>query len=306
MSSPTSPNPHAPTQCGLVAVVGAPNAGKSSLVNALVGQHVAIVTAKRNTTRLVVRGVVTHGSAQLVLVDTPGLHTTTTGFDRMLVQQARGALADADAIALVADASLLVKRGLSEVETDILAHEQPTVFVINKIDHITHKSELLPVLESLGAYPNVRAVALISATKKDGLQALLKDLTKLLPQGPWLFEANQATDLPLPIRLAEITRAQAMRVLHDELPYLLTVVPNGIEEAPDGALLVHQRVLVAKSSHKGMVVGKGGTTLQRFGTAARKEMQKVLGRGVRLNVHVEVDERWMERGNLLRTLGLQE
>lgn len=295
-----------PTQCGLIAVVGAPNAGKSSLVNALVGQHVAIVTAKRNTTRLVVRGVVTHGTAQLVLVDTPGLHTTASGFDRMLVQQARGALADADAIALVADANLLVKRGLSEVELDILAHEQPTVFVVNKIDQVTTRADILPVLEKLGTFPNIRAVALISATKKDGLDMLLRELTKLIPTGPWLFAAGQTTDLPLPIRLAEITRAQAMKVLHEELPYLLTVVPNGIEEAPDGAMLVHQRVVVARSTHKGMVVGKGGATLQRFGTAARKEMQVITGRGIRLNLHVEVDERWMERNELLRSIGLRE
>ncbi len=301
------------TQCGLVALVGAPNVGKSSLLNALVGQHVGIVSPRANTTRLVVRGVVSHNTAQVVFVDTPGLNTSSKSFDRMLVQHARGALEDADVVALVLDAA----KGFDARARDIMnsakdRKHQKMVLILNKIDTVQPRSKLLALMteaQEAGLFSEVFAVSATKETReKGGLKDILPRLARLMPESPWLFPPEQTTDMPLPLRLAEMTREQAMRHLREELPYSVAVLSESIEEPEDKAypLEVNQRIVVARETHKGMVVGAGGQMLKSIGSAARETMQEVLGRRVRLNIVVRVEENWAERQGLLNEMGLRE
>ena len=308
-------------RCGLIALVGAPNAGKSTLINALVGEKLGIVSPKPNTTRITVRGVVTHGDNQLIFMDTPGLNRSEKAFDRRLVQQGQGAGGEADVVVILRE----VKRrqaaagggkrrrpeeefGLErEMAEQALARKQKVVVVLTKIDRLADKSMLLPLMTELQEW-GVDAVVPVSAvngpTKASGVAQLLAVLEKMLPEGPWLFPAGQVTDMPLPLRLAELTREQAMRLLHQEIPYGVGVLTERIEEVEDGLTLVQQQLLVAKEQHKPMVLGNKGQMLKEIGTKARKEMQKVLGSGVRLELHVKVAERWLEREAWLREMGL--
>ncbi|MCP5404655.1 MAG: GTPase Era [Pseudomonadaceae bacterium] len=293
------------SRCGLVALVGAPNVGKSTLMNALVGHKVGIVSPKANTTRVVVRGVRQEGTAQLVFVDTPGLNTSTKAFDRQLVQQARGSLADADVVALVIDAT----RGF-DAQAKALAESfaakpdmQVYVLVINKMDKLTPRSKVLELMTAAQAYGCFTEVFAVSATKGGGVDDIAPALAKLLPEGPWLFAPDQATDMPLPLRLAEVTREKVMLNLHEEVPYAVGVVTTLLadDEAP---VLVQQTLLLARDAHKPLVLGKGGGMLKRIGSAAREEMQTLLGKGVRLELQVEVKPRWLEQQNLLAEMGV--
>jgi GTPase len=296
------------TRCGLIALVGAPNVGKSSLINALVGARVGIVSNKPNTTRLLVRGVVTTGANQFVFVDTPGLNTSKTSLDRLLVHNARAALADADVVVVVIDAA----KGFDARAKELMERhdaKQTMVLILNKIDTVQPRSKLLKLMEQAAAAGVFKEVLAVSALKdsasKGGLRDVLPMLARHLPAGPWLFPPEQNTDLPQPIRLAELTREQAMRQLREELPYSVAVVTEDIETAPDGVLEVHQRVLVARENHKGMVVGKGGSMLESIGTAARLAMQEVLGHKVRLKLLVRTEADWAERQALLTDIGIE-
>lgn len=298
-------------KCALVALVGLPNAGKSTLMNALVGEKVGIVSPKANTTRVTVRGVVTEGAVQLVFMDTPGLNRSGKAFDRRLVQQAEGAWADADVVVYLMDVS--GKNVALDRHQEMLARHQSgkgrqkVVVVPTKVDLVKDKKALLPMLAEINGW-GVDAVVPLSAMKKSGLVDLMKELGRMAPDGPWLFPAGQVTDMPLALRLAEITREKAMRLLHEEVPYTVGVITQGIEdrgdEGDEAPWLVQQQILVAKEQHKAMVVGKGGQMLKSIGMQARKDMQDVLGAGVRLELHVKVAERWLEREEWLREMGV--
>ncbi|MFZ2587814.1 MAG: GTPase Era [Alphaproteobacteria bacterium] len=295
------------TRCGLIALVGAPNVGKSTLINALVGERVGIVSSKPNTTRIVVRGVVTEGATQFVFVDTPGLNTSAKAFDRALVQQAQGSLAEADVVALVIDAG----RGFDDRAMDIVARIQQgkrtAVLIINKVDRLVPRERVLPLMTraaELGCFAEVLAVAAANVNKKGGggMKDVLPRLAKYVPEGPWLFPADMATDMPLYQRLAEITREQVMTYMHEEVPYAIAVVTDSVDDS-GMPWLVQQRILLTREAHKPLVIGKGGSMLGRMGTAAREVMQDVLGTGVRLELHVEVSPDWQERAHLLYPAG---
>ena len=292
------------TRSGIVALVGVPNVGKSTLLNKLVGEKVGIISPKANTTRLVVRGVVTQGSAQIVFVDTPGLNTSTKAFDRMLVQQAQGALADADLVMLVIEA----RKGLDGRTREIMdlcrKMAKPTVLVLNKVDMVQPRSKLLPLMQQVadtGAFIEVFA---IDAVRGKGVDDIVPRLAKRLPEGPWFFPPDTVTDVPVAMRLAELTREKAMLFLQQELPYGLTVLPKEMGEDEKGLMVVQQDILVSAERHKGMVVGQKGAMLQRIGSAARADIQEVLGRPVYLDLSVRVEARWQEKLNLLQELGL--
>lgn len=291
------------TRCGLVALVGAPNVGKSTLMNALLGSRVGIVSPKANTTRVVVRGVVMHHTAQLVLVDTPGLNHSTKAFDRALVQQARGSLRDADVVMLVIDALKGFDAEARALVENFKQGGQTYVLAINKMDKLTPRSkvlELMTLAQQAGCFARVFAV---SASNGGGVDDIIPQLAPLLPEGPWLFDPAMRTDMPLPQRLAELTREQVMRFLHEEVPYAIGVVTTALDEQA-APVQVNQTLILAREAHKPLVIGKGGAMLERIGTAARAAMHEVLGRGVRLDLHVEVRERWLEQQDLLRDMGV--
>lgn len=295
-------------KCALVAIAGVPNVGKSTLMNALIGEKVGIVSPKPNTTRVTVRGVLTQGSNQLVFMDTPGLNRSSKAFDRRLVQQAQGAAVEADILLVLCDATAkggwIEEKRLIEAARD---RQQKVIVVLTKIDKLKEKAALLPILSAMNSW-GVDAVvpvsALKGATRTSGVTQLVRELERLMPAGPWLFPPEQVTDMPLPLRLAEVTRAQAMRLLHQELPYGVGVITQGIEDVEDGLVLVQQQLLVAKEQHKPMVLGSGGQMLKEIGSRARKDMQEILGSGVRLELHVKVAENWLEREQWLREMGI--
>lgn len=297
------------TRCGLVALVGAPNVGKSSLLNRLVGEDVGIVSRKANTTRIVVRGMVTHEASQVIFVDTPGLNDSKKSFDRLLVQQARGALDEADVIALVIDAG----RGFDERAEEIVGQlkkakgKQTAVLILNKVDRVQPRAKLLELMtraQAENVFSSVFAVSAIPEnTKKSGVADIVPQLAKLVPEGPWLFPDCPVTDMPLPFRLAEVTRGISMQYLHEEIPYGMAVLPVEIDDGAE-PVLVRQLMLVSREAHKGMVIGKGGQMLKRIGTEARSAMEKIIGDRVRVELSVEVDENWFGRADMLRELGV--
>ena len=310
-------------RCGLIALVGLPNAGKSTLMNALVGEKIGIISNKPNTTRVTVRGVRTDGASQMVFMDTPGLNRSSKAFDRRLVQQAMGAAAEADIMVVLSelnpDGSDSLTPEIRQLALDAKARQQKLVLLLTKIDRVKDKASMLPTLTRLsdmGADAIVPVAAIKAepgsgkaSSKSSGVERLVVELLKLLPEGPWLFPPDQTTDMPLPLRLAELTREQAMRQLHQELPYSIGVITGQLEEVIDEengetVTLVNQQLLVAKEQHKPMVLGKGGQMLQKIGTFARLDMQKVLGTRVRLELHVKVAERWLEREQWLKEMGV--
>lgn len=293
-------------RCALIAIVGLPNAGKSTLLNAIVGEKVGIVSPKPNTTRVTVRGVMTREETQLIFMDTPGLNRSDKSFDRRLVQQAKGAWAEADAVVFVMDATKGTK-GQKDVLERYRGQGQKLIVVVSKIDRVKDKKALLPLLSEIQTW-GVDVVVPLSAQKANGVEALVGELMRSAQEGVWLFPAGQVTDMPLPLRLAEITREKAMRLLGQEVPYGVGVITQVYEErdadGEEAPVLIKQQVLVAKEQHKAMVVGAGGQMLKKIGMTARKEIQEILGKGVRLELHVKVAERWLEREEWLREMGV--
>lgn len=291
-------------RCGLVALVGAPNVGKSSLMNKLVGEAVGIVSPKPNTTRISVRGVAVQGNAQVVFVDTPGLNTSKGAIDRALVQRAQGSAAEADVVALVIDAM----KGFDDRAKDLLAKVGkgvPVALIINKVDKLQPRSKVLALMTQAQEIGRFSAVFAVSATTGGGMKDVLPGIAALVPEGPWLFPPGQVTDVPLPVRLAEITRAVAMRYLHEEVPYSVAVLPVEIDDS-EKPMLVQQLVVVGRAAHKPIVLGAKGAMLKRIGTQARQEMQALLDVGIRLELEVEVREGWTEKLEMLNALGMDD
>lgn len=289
--------------CGLVAVLGAPNAGKSTLVNALVGQKVAIVSAKAQTTRARLMGIALEGEAQIILADTPGLFEPKRRLDRAMVNAAWEGAAEADAILLVVDGRKKKLDYLESILTSLQGRPERKILVLNKVDEVA-KEPLLVTAQALAGEGQFDEVFFISALTGDGVPELKARLAQLMPEGPWHYPEDQVSDASERLLACEITREQLYRQLHDELPYDSTVRPESYQARKDGSIEIHQQIVIAKDSQKGIVLGKGGARLKAIGEAARKELAELLGVKVHLFLHVKVDERWTEDKEIYEELGL--
>jgi GTP-binding protein Era len=296
------------TRCGFVALIGAPNAGKSTLMNALVGEKVTIVTHKAQTTRSTVRGVVTRGEAQIVFVDTPGLFAPKRRLDRAMVASAWGAAADADVPALLIDAKKEAAHPAVSEETEAILDalkqsRKPKLLVLNKIDAM-ERAKLLELSARLNGALRFDETFMISATTGDGLDRLFDRLAGIIPPGPWLYPEDQITEAPIRSLAAEITREKLFERLHDELPYQATVETDSWKDQPDGSARVEQTIFVTREGHRKIVIGEGGRTIKAIGTAARKDIAEAHGANVHLFLHVKVRENWLDDPERYRAMGL--
>jgi GTPase len=292
-------------RCGMVAVVGAPNAGKSTLVNQLVGAKVSIVTHKVQTTRTRIRGIAVRGDSQIVFIDTPGIFAAKRRFERAMVQAAWAGVEDADAMLMLHDAG---RREISEESRQViegLAKARcEVILVLNKID-LVKREKLLALAAELSALGGFSKVFMISALGGDGTADLLDYLAGRMPQGPWLFPEDQLSDLSLRTLAAEITREKLFLNLHQELPYSLTVETESWEDFKDGSARVEQVVYVGREQHKAICLGKGGRTIRLVRESAQKEMEEAFGQPVHLFLFVKVRENWLEDPERYRNLGLE-
>jgi GTPase len=290
-------------KCGLVAIVGAPNAGKSTLVNALVGQKVAIVSPKAQTTRTRLMGIAIHGDTQMMLVDTPGIFEGKRRFDRAMVQAAWGGTQDADLIALIVDAKGGVGAKLDAIVEGLAARPEPKILVLNKVD-VAAKEKLLQHAARLNERLDVVETMMVSATTGDGLDVLKNALASRLPEGPWHFPADQVSDATDRVMAAEITREQIFLQLYQELPQACAVETEKYEEREGGSVEIHQQIFVARESQRAIVLGKGGARLKEIGSKARAEIATLLGVRVHLYLHVKVNPKWDEDRGVYRDIGL--
>ena len=290
-------------RCGFVAVVGAPNAGKSTLVNALVGQKVAIVTPKAQTTRTRLMGIAIAGESQILLTDTPGIFEPRRRLDRAMVAAAWGGAQDADLVALVVDAATGITRGVGALVDRLNERREPKLLILNKVD-LVPKEKLLTLVSQFDGRAAFEAIFMISATSGDGVSDLKAALAARVPEGPWHFPEDQVSDASDRLTAAEITREQLYHQLHSELPYASAIETEKYEERPDGSVAIHQQILVGRDSQKAIVLGKGGARIRAIGEAARKEIAAALGRKVHLFLHVKVNPKWEEDRGLYREIGL--
>ena len=290
-------------KCGLIAVVGAPNAGKSTLVNALVGQKVAIVSPKAQTTRTRLMGVAIEGESQLLLVDTPGIFDPRRRLDRAMVAAAWGGTTDADVIAIVIDAKTGITRKIEALLESLQERREAKILVLNKVD-VTEKQTLLDLAHRISEILTLEGIFMVSATTGDGLADLKKALGQRMPDGPWHFPEDQVSDATDRMLAAEVTREQLYLQLHAELPYASAVETEKYEERKDGSVAIHQQILVARDSQKAIVLGKRGARLKEIGSRAREELAALLGRKVHLFLHVKVKPDWEEDRGLYREIGL--
>jgi GTP-binding protein Era len=292
------------TRCGFVALVGAPNAGKSTLMNSLVGTKVSIVTHKAQTTRAQIRGVVTEGADQVVFIDTPGIFVPKRRLDRAMVAAAWTGAGDADLVAFIVDA----ERGLgAEVDSlleGLLNVRHPKVLVLNKIDLIK-REDLLELSERINAHQRFEATFMISALRGSGVGDFLAWCTKHVPPGPWMFPEDQLTDLTLALTSAEVTREKLFLRIHDEIPYNLTVETESFQIQKDGSYKINQVVYVTRDSHKKIVLGAGGQTIKTIGAESRRELMDIFEVPVHLFLFVKVRERWGDDPERYREMGLE-
>ncbi|SMO82340.1 GTP-binding protein Era [Thalassovita litoralis] len=293
------------TRAGFVALIGEPNAGKSTLTNRMVGAKVSIVTHKVQTTRARIRGVALEGDAQLVFVDTPGLFTPRRRLDRAMVAAAWGGAADADVIVLLVEAHRGITEGVERILDGLgdLGQGRTIALAINKIDRV--KAEVLLALsQSLNERFTFAKTFMISAERGYGVDDLREWLAGEMPEGPWLYPEDQIADLPLRMIAAEITREKLTLRLHQELPYQLTVETEKWEERKDGSARIDQVVYVSRDGHKGIVLGKRGETIKAVSQAARQELEDFLGRRIHLFLQVKVRENWQEEAERYSEMGL--
>jgi len=290
-------------KCGVVAVIGAPNAGKSTLVNQLVGQKVAITSAKAQTTRARMLGVALADNVQIILVDTPGIFAPKRRLDRAMVSAAWEGASEADAIVLLVD-PLKQRRHELEPLLEALAHRpERKLLVLNKVDKAV-KEPLLALAEELSGKVKFDEVFFISAYTGDGVPELKAFLANLMPEGEWHYPEDQVSDASERLLAAEITREQLYKQLHEELPYDSAVRPESYTQRKDGSVEVRQQIVIGRESQKPIVLGKGGSMIKSIGEAARKELSEVLGQKVHLFLHVKVDENWSEDKEIFEEIGL--
>mgnify|MGYP006272091827 CR=1 FL=1 len=291
-------------RCGFVALIGAPNAGKSTLINALVGAKVAIVSRKVQTTRALVRGIALEGQTQIIFVDTPGIFAPKRRLDRAMVTAAWGGAGDADAIALLVDAGRHIDEELEAILAKLPDIRKPKFLVLNKIDTV-QKETLLELAAKLNEKLAFDATFMISALKEHGVDTLRSKLAELMPEGPWLYPEDQVSDAPLRSFAAEITREKIFERLHDELPYQITVETEQWKEMPDGSARIEQTIFVTRDGQKKIVIGEQGRMLKSIGTAARKEIMEAAETKVHLFLFVKVRENWADDPERYREMGLE-
>ncbi len=293
------------TRAGFVALIGEPNAGKSTLLNRMVGAKVSIVTHKVQTTRARIRGVAIEGGSQLVFVDTPGLFKPRRRLDRAMVAAAWGGAADADVVVLMIEAQRGITEGVKAILARLteIAEGRKVALAINKIDRVKTEALLALTKEMNDAHP-FEETFLISAEKGHGCDALRDWLAGQMPEGPWLYPEDQIADLPLRMIAAEMTREKLTLRLHQELPYELTVETESWEERDDGTARIDQVIYVARDGHKGIVLGKKGETVKAVSKAAREELQEFMGRRVHLFLQVKVRPNWLEESARYSEMGL--
>jgi GTP-binding protein Era len=290
-------------RCGFVAVVGAPNAGKSTLVNALVGQKVAIVSPKAQTTRTRLMGVAMDGDTQIVLIDTPGIFAPERRLDRAMVAAAWGSIDNAEAIILVVDALAKPGERVERLIAGLQNRKEPLILALNKVD-VAKKEKLLVLAENLAARANFAEIFFISAQTGDGVAELKTHLTTRMPEGVWHFPEDEVSSAPERMLAAEITREQLFRQLHEELPYQSTVETELFKTRPDGSAEIHQQIYVARDNQRAIVLGHKGERIKDIGSKARAELAELLGRKVHLFLHVKVKANWDEDRSVYRDMGL--
>jgi GTPase len=290
-------------KCGLVAIVGAPNAGKSTLVNALVGQKVAIVSPKAQTTRVRLMGIAMEGEAQIMLVDTPGIFEPKRRLDRAMVQAAWGGASEADLIALVVDAKGGLGPKVEPIAMALKDRPEPKILILNKVD-LADKAKLLVHAERLNGWVRFDETWFVSATTGDGLAELKAAMAKAMPEGPWHFPEDQVSDATDRMSAAEITREQLFLQLHAELPQASAVETEKYEERADGSVEIHQQILIERPTQRAIILGKGGARLKEIGSKARAEIATALGRKVHLYLHVKVNPKWEDDREHYRGIGL--
>jgi len=293
-----------PTRCGFVALIGAPNVGKSTLINALVGTKVAIVSHKVQTTRALLRGIATEGDAQLILVDTPGIFAPKRRLDRAMVTNAWAGAHDADIVCMLVDA----KRGLDEEAEAVLGPladtPQPKALIVNKVD-LVDKPALLALAQAANARVKFAETFMISALTGDGVADVKRWLAANVPAGPWHYPEDQITDAPLRQLAAEVTREKLYLRLHQELPYRSTVETEQWKELKGGAVRIEQTIYVERESQRKIVLGKGGATIKAIGAEARRDIAEMVEVPVHLFLFVKVRERWADDPERYRGIGLE-
>jgi GTP-binding protein Era len=297
--------------CGFAAIIGAPNAGKSTLINMLVGSKVAIVTPKVQTTRMPVRGIAILGQTQIVFVDTPGIFRPRRRLDRAMVSSAWAGAQEADALLLIVDAADLTANALGPGMRDTKAileglkqgKGRKKALVLNKIDGMK-RTDLLPLVEQFRAEGLFEDVFLVSALKGDGVSDVANWVAARMPQGPWLYPEDQAADIPSRLLAAEVTREKIYLRLHDELPYASAVETEKWEERSDGSVRIDQVIFVQREGQKAIVLGKAGATIKTIGALAREELEKLFGHRVHLFLFVKVRQDWADNSEHYREIGL--
>ena len=292
------------TRCGFIALVGAPNAGKSTLLNALVGTKVSIVTHKAQTTRAQIRGVVTEGEAQIVFIDTPGIFTPRRRLDRAMVEAAWTGAGDADLVALIVDAERGVTADVELLLEGLKEVPHPKVLVLNKID-LLKREKLLALSADLNARVAFERTFMISALTGDGVKDFLDWAAERIPPGPWHFPEDQLTDLTLALTAAEVTREKLFLRIHDEIPYNSTVETEKFTVNKDGSYRINQVIYVTRDTHKKIVLGEGGRTIKAIGADARAELMDIFETAVHLFLFVKVREKWGEDPERYREMGLE-
>ena len=290
-------------RCGYVAIVGAPNAGKSTLLNQLVGAKVAIVTPKAQTTRFRIMGIAVAGTAEMIFVDTPGIFEPKRRLDRAMVAAAWSGAGDADIVLLLVEAARGIDADTRRILERLKQQSRPSILVLNKIDAVA-RPKLLGLAQELNALGTFTSTFMISALKGDGVGDLKAAVASMLPHGPWLYPEDQLADISERLLAAEITREQVFLKLHDELPYASMVETEGWQERKDGSVRIEQVIYVAKESQKPIVLGKGGRTAKAIGAAARAEMEKLFDRRVHLFLFVKVRESWGDNPEHYKMMGL--
>ena len=291
------------TYSGFIAIIGPTNAGKSTLLNQIMGRKVSIVSHKVQTTRTRLRAIKMVGEKQLIFVDTPGVFKPTRRLDRAMVSAAMSAMDEADAVLLLIDAQKGITQTVRDLAEKIKNH--PNLFVaLNKVDAVA-KNDLLPMVATISNMANFRDIFMISALKNDGVTQMLNVLADVMPESPYLFDATDASDVPDMLYLSELTREKVYKYIHQELPYHINVVTEKVETDDDGVLEIYQKIVVQNEAHKKIVIGRGGEQLKRIGTAARLDIQNQWGVNARLHLFVRVEENWENMSENYTDQGLE-
>ncbi|HXI25616.1 MAG TPA: GTPase Era [Pyrinomonadaceae bacterium] len=291
-------------RAGYVALIGRPNAGKSTLLNRLVGEKIAAVSNKPQTTRFKIQGVITRPEGQIALVDTPGVHKPGYELNRRMMSAVHDALLGVDVVCLIRDASAPTGNGDRFVLDLVKESDKPSLLLLNKTDKLKDKSKLLPIIESYQAQHDWRAIVPISALKGDQLDALINEITKQLPESEPIFSEDELTDQSMRVLAAEIVREKILETTGEEIPYVTAVVTERWEEVREDFTRIYCTIFVERESQKKIIIGHGAQRLKQIGMRARKQIEELLGHRCHLELFVKVEEDWRERGHLLDEMGL--